>query len=127
MRMVGLEPTRCHHRKILSLVRLPIPPHPLTTLFTITFFAFAVNPFSKFVCIKHSLLKYSLALFSVSVFHKENFASRGLRSTLISFICISRQLTLAFSLNQRRSLIIFLARTFGILRFLPCMSLFHHR
>lgn len=28
MRMVGLEPTRCCHREILSLVRLPIPPHP---------------------------------------------------------------------------------------------------
>ena len=28
LRMVGLEPTRCHHREILSLVRLPIPPHP---------------------------------------------------------------------------------------------------
>ena len=29
LRMVGLEPTRCCHREILSLVRLPIPPHPL--------------------------------------------------------------------------------------------------
>lgn len=28
MRMAGLEPARSHLRKILSLVRLPIPPHP---------------------------------------------------------------------------------------------------
>ena len=26
--MVGLEPTRYHYRQILSLVRLPVPPHP---------------------------------------------------------------------------------------------------
>ena len=32
MRIVGLEPTRSHPRKILSLVRLPIPPYPLTGL-----------------------------------------------------------------------------------------------
>lgn len=25
--MTGVEPVRCHHRQILSLVRLPIPPH----------------------------------------------------------------------------------------------------
>ncbi len=25
---VGLEPTRCCHRQILSLLRLPIPPPP---------------------------------------------------------------------------------------------------
>lgn len=27
VQVVGLEPTRCCQRKILSLVRLPIPPH----------------------------------------------------------------------------------------------------
>ncbi len=27
---VGLEPTRCLHRRILSPLRLPIPPPPLT-------------------------------------------------------------------------------------------------
>ena len=26
MRLVGLEPTRCHQRQILSLMRLPVPP-----------------------------------------------------------------------------------------------------
>ena len=26
--MVGLEPTRCYHQRILSPLRLPIPPHP---------------------------------------------------------------------------------------------------
>lgn len=25
---VGLEPTRCHHRRILSPLRLPVPPPP---------------------------------------------------------------------------------------------------
>ncbi len=29
MPMTGVEPVRCHHRQILSLVRLPIPPHRL--------------------------------------------------------------------------------------------------
>ena len=28
MRLVGLEPTRCHQRQILSLMRLPVPPQP---------------------------------------------------------------------------------------------------
>ena len=28
MGRVGLEPTRCHHRRILSPLRLPIPPPP---------------------------------------------------------------------------------------------------
>lgn len=30
--MVGLEPTRYHYRQILSLVRLPVPPHPQNKL-----------------------------------------------------------------------------------------------
>ena len=29
VRMAGLEPAHCHQRQILSLMRLPIPPHPL--------------------------------------------------------------------------------------------------
>ena len=28
VRIVGLEPTRCHQRQILSLMRLPVPPYP---------------------------------------------------------------------------------------------------
>ena len=28
VRVTGLEPVRCHHRGILSPLRLPIPPHP---------------------------------------------------------------------------------------------------
>lgn len=27
--MAGLEPARCYHQRILSPLRLPIPPHPL--------------------------------------------------------------------------------------------------
>ena len=53
MRMAGLEPARCCHRKILSLVRLPIPPHPLnpitksdlTTKIIISSFAEGVKKF----------------------------------------------------------------------------------
>ena len=53
MRMAGLEPARCCHRKILSLVRLPIPPHPLnpinksdfTTKIIISSFAGGVKKF----------------------------------------------------------------------------------
>lgn len=32
MRLVGLEPTRCHQRQILSLMRLPVPPQPQNQL-----------------------------------------------------------------------------------------------
>ena len=35
MRMVGIEPTLCHHNWILSPARLPVPPHP-HTFFTIS-------------------------------------------------------------------------------------------
>ena len=51
--MAGLEPARCCHRKILSLVRLPIPPHPhipavmpdITTEVIISFFMGGVKNF----------------------------------------------------------------------------------
>ena len=33
MPMMGLEPIRCCHRQILSLLRLPIPPHRLKCVF----------------------------------------------------------------------------------------------
>ena len=35
MRMVGIEPTLCHHNWILSPRGLPVPPHP-HTFFTIS-------------------------------------------------------------------------------------------
>lgn len=35
MGRVGLEPTRCYHRQILSLMRLPIPP-PARCQFSLT-------------------------------------------------------------------------------------------
>ena len=34
---VGLEPTRCYHRQILSLLRLPIPPPPHRCIFYLNY------------------------------------------------------------------------------------------
>lgn len=51
MRMVGIEPTLCHHNWILSPARLPVPPHPHNSLRLISISCFLENVkefFSKF-------------------------------------------------------------------------------
>lgn len=58
MQVVGLEPTRGCPRKILSLVRLPIPPHPLNNkTYYMTEYNFCQQFFSLFLQKTYFLLQ----------------------------------------------------------------------
>ena len=59
MPMTGVEPVRCHHRQILSLVRLPIPPHRLVETnedYYITALIFCQDNFIKNCIVFYSVL-----------------------------------------------------------------------
>lgn len=53
MRIKGIEPLRCYHRQILSLLRLPVPPHPqvlFNNSITITRLQDKINLYFDFTC-----------------------------------------------------------------------------